>query len=120
MIAPHPDDESIGCGGAICLHAARGDRVAVAFLTSGELGLKHLPREEAWQIREREAGAAGSVLGVARLAFLRYPDWFLGESVAEAGAALRRVIQEEAPAVIYLPHHGRVAPGSQGNRANRR
>jgi len=27
VIAPHPDDESIGCGGAICLHADRGHRV---------------------------------------------------------------------------------------------
>ena len=42
LIAPHPDDESIGCGGTVCHHTDRGDRVAVVFLSSGELGLQHL------------------------------------------------------------------------------
>lgn len=103
VIAPHPDDEAIGCGGSLCLHAGRGDRVVVAFLTSGELGLKHLPREQAWGVREREAERAAEVLGVASLTFLRGPDWLLGERLAETAAALRPVLQREAPEKIYLP-----------------
>jgi LmbE family N-acetylglucosaminyl deacetylase len=104
VIAPHPDDEAIGCGGAICLHTARGDRVVVAFLTSGELGLKHLPREEAWRIREAEAEAAAQVLGLARLAFLRGPDWLVGEHVANVAAGLVPVLEREAPGLVYLTH----------------
>jgi LmbE family N-acetylglucosaminyl deacetylase len=104
VIAPHPDDESIGCGGTLCRHTARGDRVAAVFLTSGELGLEHLPREEAWRVREGEAEAAAEVLGLADLTFLRRPDWFVDEGVDEAAALLRPVLAREAPQSIYLPH----------------
>lgn len=95
VIAPHPDDEAIGCGGSICLHTSRGDRVAAAFLTSGELGLKHLPREKAWSVREEEARAAADVFGLRRLHFLRQPDWFVGKSIEETVAALCPVLEEE-------------------------
>jgi LmbE family N-acetylglucosaminyl deacetylase len=104
VIAPHPDDEAIGCGGSICLQVERGNRVAVVFLTSGELGLKKLSREEVWKIREQEAERAAEVLGVADLSFLRRPDWYVGHAVEEAAAALRPVLQREAPRLIYLPH----------------
>ena len=52
-VAPHADDEVLGCGGALALHAARGDSVRVLILTAGEGD----PRLE-------EARAAGAVLGV--------------------------------------------------------
>jgi LmbE family N-acetylglucosaminyl deacetylase len=104
VIAPHPDDESIGCGGTLCLHTLRGDRVAAVFLTSGELGLKHLPREEAWRVREGEAETAAEVLGLADLTFLRRPDWSVGEGVDEAADLLRPILAREAPQYIYLPH----------------
>src|SRR5438552_3282084 len=106
VIAPHPDDEVIGCGGALCLHAARGDRLGVVFLTSGELGLKHLPRAEAWKTREAEARRAAKILGVASLTFLRLPDWCMGDDIPKAADALRPVLAAEKPELIYLPHPG--------------
>jgi LmbE family N-acetylglucosaminyl deacetylase len=110
VIAPHPDDESIGCGGAIALHAQRGARVVVAFLTSGELGLKHLPRDEAWRVREAEARAAADVLGVAELHFLRLPDWFVGEQLRAGAGALQPLLRAERPVLIYAPHAGEWHP----------
>src|ERR1051325_9653040 len=104
VIAPHPDDESIGCGGAVRLHSARGDRVVAAFLTSGELGLKHLPREEAWRIREAEARDAGKILGLADLSFLRRSDWFVGEDIKGTAEAHRPILERERSQLIYLPH----------------
>jgi LmbE family N-acetylglucosaminyl deacetylase len=104
VIAPHPDDEAIGCGGAACLHTARGDRVAAVFLTSGELGLKHLPCKDAWRTREAEAEAAAAVLGLSGVSFLRQPDWGVGDRIPEAAAALRPVLLREAPELVYVPH----------------
>jgi N-acetylglucosamine malate deacetylase 1 len=104
VIAPHPDDEVIGCGGAIRLRVERGERVSVVFLTSGELGLKHLPREQAWTTREAEARKAAKILGLAKLHFLRQPDWMLGDHAAAAARALQPVLKKVRPDVIYLPH----------------
>jgi LmbE family N-acetylglucosaminyl deacetylase len=104
VIAPHPDDESIGCGGAVCLHVKRGDRVAAVFLTSGELGLKQFARKEAWKIREGEAREAAKILGVSELLFLRKRDWFLNEQIQESATALRPILQAQAPQLVYFPH----------------
>ena len=104
VIAPHPDDESIGCGGALCLHARRGDLIAAVYLTSGELGLKHLPRNKARLIREREARRAAKILGVTRLLFCRLPDWFVGENVIQAAKRLVPLLKRAKPDLIYLPH----------------
>jgi LmbE family N-acetylglucosaminyl deacetylase len=113
VVAPHPDDEAIGCGGAVCLHAARGDRVTAAFLTSGELALQHLAREEAWRVREEEARDAGKVLGLSRLRFLRCPDWGLAENMIDAARLLESVLHDEEPQMIYFPHPQDAHPDHQ-------
>jgi LmbE family N-acetylglucosaminyl deacetylase len=104
VIAPHPDDEAIGCGGALSLHSARGDRVAVVFLTSGELGLKHLPAKRARTIRESEAKAAARVLGIARLEFLRLSDWAVSENSKKGARLLQPILRAERPGLVYVPH----------------
>jgi len=104
ILAPHPDDEVLGCGGAALRHVADGDRVTAVFLTSGELGLKQLPRETAWQVREREAQGAARVLGLAGVEFLRGPDWDLAGATARLAPLLRPLLQRELPDLIYLPH----------------
>ncbi len=104
VVAPHPDDESIGCGGSICNHVAGGDPVTVAYLSSGERGLAHLAPEEAVRVREAEAEAAASVLGLSGTEFLRLPDSLLGSCVDEAAARLAGVVEESRPELLYLPH----------------
>jgi LmbE family N-acetylglucosaminyl deacetylase len=110
VVAPHPDDESIGCGGAICLHHDRGDRVVVVFLTSGERGLPETPPEQVRAIREVESEGAAEVLRVDRIEFLRLPDSELSAHIGTAARSLRRVLQAFKPDRIYLPHPDEIHP----------
>jgi LmbE family N-acetylglucosaminyl deacetylase len=113
VIAPHPDDETIGCGGALYHHAAAGDRVVAVFLTSGELGLKHLAASKARKVREAEARAAARQLGIARLEFLRLPDWGVGAHVRQGARLLSPILKAEAPQVVYVPHSAEWHPDHQ-------
>lgn len=113
VIAPHPDDESIGCGGTICLHTTRGNHVGVVFLTSGEFALSNLPREEAWAIRESEAKEAARILGIPDVTFLRRPDHYLENGIAEAAVELTPLLLRQQPQLIYMPH------GSDGHPDHR-
>jgi LmbE family N-acetylglucosaminyl deacetylase len=79
VLAPHPDDESLGCGGMIAQACAACAEVHVAILTDGT---QSHPRSSAYPaprlkaLREQEAAEAVAVLGVppGRLTFLGYPD----------------------------------------------
>jgi LmbE family N-acetylglucosaminyl deacetylase len=104
VVAPHPDDEAIGCGGTVLRHVASGDTVHAVFLSSGELGLPHLDVEEARGVREGEARAAAAVLGLEDVRFLRGPDWTLGDDVEAAAASVAEVFAELRPDLVYVPH----------------
>jgi len=104
VIAPHPDDEAIGCGGAIALHKQRGDTVHLAVLTSGERGIPNLAPAETVAIREAETRAAARVLGIDRVDFLRLADSDLLNRIDAGAARLRGAIDAATPSLIYLPH----------------
>src|SRR5437879_4633880 len=71
VISPHPDDESIGCGGTLRRHVLQGDIVQAVFLTSGERGGHGRSREDTMRIREQEAREAAAILGLAQIEFWR-------------------------------------------------
>ena len=74
------------------------------YLTSGELGLKHLAREAAWRIREKEAQRAARILGVAEVKFLRGPDWSVVDERKRLAKELGGILESALPDLIYLPH----------------
>lgn len=104
VVAPHPDDESIGCGGAVITHADDGDSVTAVFMTSGDKGLTEQLRRDAPLTREAEAAAAASILGIGRLEFLRQPDWRLCEHVDAAVSGLTQILADTAAEIVYVPH----------------
>lgn len=71
VLAPHPDDESLGCGGLTLALAQRGIPVQAVLLTSGDYG-EH--GKAGAGVREAETLAAAKVLGLSQVHFWREPD----------------------------------------------
>jgi LmbE family N-acetylglucosaminyl deacetylase len=101
VVGAHPDDEAVGCGGALRRHALAGDRVTAVFLTSGEAGGHGIERPG--EVREQEARAAARILGIAEVHFWREPDGRLraGRALVERLASAIAAARAE---VLYAPH----------------
>ncbi len=82
VVAPHHDDEVIGCGGTIASVSRSGHQVDVMYVTAGDVGIPGVEQSEAIQKREAEAQQACIILGVRRPIFLRHPDRGLEYSLA--------------------------------------
>ena len=112
VVAPHPDDETFGCGGLIRLKRAAGVPVRVVILTDGEAVASRLgePPGTVIAARRREALNACERLGVAAdsVRWLHLPDGRLpqpGQSgFDEASQAVLAEIKAFAPGEIYCPH----------------
>lgn len=109
-VAPHPDDETLGCGGTLALHVARGDAVGVVWMTAGELGIPGLDAAAAGETRREEATKAIAVLGVHDGVFLDFPDGTLGLHHDRAVDALCVLLAQRSPKIVYTPHPDEVHP----------
>ncbi|HLU12195.1 MAG TPA: PIG-L deacetylase family protein [Oceanobacillus sp.] len=103
VIAPHPDDDAIGCGGSIVQHVRRGDTVHIIYVTSGEHGSPVYEPSELAKIREDEAAKGAQILGAQQTTFLRQPDGNVGYSIDLVNHFIQ-LIRTEKPDVLYLPH----------------
>lgn len=103
VIAPHADDESIGCGATLALHARRGDDVHLLVVTDGDLGDPRglFPRGDYVERRREECRRAASVLGARAPRFLGHADQHV--DAPALGAQLAEALDELRPAVVYHP-----------------
>ncbi len=102
VLAPHPDDEVIGCGGTLGLYHEAGARVFVAYMTDGRKGSPTYREEELVGIREREAAESSEVLGIDRIFFLGARDGELSRSPT-AASKLSGILAETRPEAVFLP-----------------
>ena len=72
VVAAHPDDEVLGCGGTIARHAAAGDTVQILFLADGETSRAGAGQAQIAR-REEAAGRAASILGRSLRVFCGFP-----------------------------------------------
>ncbi|MDY6947880.1 MAG: PIG-L family deacetylase [Pseudomonadota bacterium] len=114
VLAPHMDDETIGCGGTLALHAQRGAQVTVVFLTDGRNGGSEVntmygeqrvrKQQELIELRTIEARAALQRLGVNRMICMDAEDGAL-DKCEWAAEKLRDVLRKHRPDIVYLPFY---------------
>ena len=115
VLAPHIDDEVLGCGGALRKHVLFGAHVTVIYMTDGrrggdpELYCRGLTQEAINDFesalviqRKEEALRAAKIIGIQKQIFLDHPDGRLKVS-HQTVAQLQAILREERPKIIYLP-----------------
>jgi hypothetical protein len=96
VIAPHPDDESLACGGLIAHACEQGLRAKVVIVSDGagsHPNSKAYPPDRLSALREDEAKQAGAELGLRPedMLFLRLPDRFVPHEGEEAERAIEAI-----------------------------
>lgn len=101
VLAAHPDDEVLGCGGTIARHVAAGDHVHVAILAQGLYSRGEPTADEVAGLHEA-AERANKILGVQSLSLLDYPDNSM-DTVARLAVTqtIEQLLAEHRPRVVY-------------------
>jgi len=105
VVAPHPDDETLGVGGTIAKYSAQGDEVFVLIISG------HLPPIYSRKVFEEtvsEAYSAFSVLGVEKSEFLEIPATMIGDQpLHEVNARISKVVNDFNPHIVLCPYPDR-------------
>ena len=113
VVAAHPDDEVLGCGGTIARHAQQGDRVTCLILGEG-LTSRYVTRAAGLAAADlsdlRDASRrAADILGVARLETAEFPDnRFDSVSLLDVVKRIEAVYSVVQPALVCTHHPGDV------------
>jgi LmbE family N-acetylglucosaminyl deacetylase len=96
VVAPHPDDESLACGGLLaeaCRHGLRGKVIIVSDGVGSHPNSKAHPPDRLRSLRQEEATRAGAELGLKPedMLFLGLPDRFVPSEGEEAERAIRAI-----------------------------
>lgn len=111
VLAPHPDDEIIGCGGALALLKEQGAEVSIVILSDGAMGGDN-PDGQLADLRAEESRHAACVLGIPEPSFWSLPDRSLtyGEVLI---SRIRSEILAKDPEVVFLPSPTEIHPDHQ-------
>jgi len=104
MIAPHPDDETLGCGGTLTLLKQRGCQIKIVIITDGHRGdpSGYLAAENIIQRRQQESLAALDILGIKDVVFLDQPDGCY-QHTSQIASQLSQVLENYVADWLLIP-----------------
>lgn len=107
IVAPHCDDEILGCGGVIKKMVQNGDSIFVLMITNGFIGAPELFKKEDTERNRQEAQIANNYIGVKEVIFLDFPAPRLDTIPSyKLSMAISDVIRRKNIEVMYIPHKG--------------
>ncbi len=109
ILAAHPDDEVLGCGGTIAKLSAEGATIHVAFLADGVFSRigDQIKQQDELQIRRKAAQKACDILGVNSLSFGDFPDNRMDTvALLDITQAIESLITEHQPDTVFTHHAG--------------
>ncbi len=112
VIAPHMDDEVLGCGGAIARHVATKDDLLVCIVAHRVYN--HSFDKNKNEIEKQHAIKAKQILGYRELVFLEMKDERLDASIQNIIILLEKYVNELKPTLVYIPF---VGDNNQDHRA---
>jgi len=103
IVAPHQDDETIGCGGALALQVRAGQAASILLLTDGAEGCEEMgmTRHAMQEMRNEESRLAAAVIHAEPPTFLGHPS--LTESFSVTVEQVRREILQRTVDVVFIP-----------------
>ncbi|NNJ90786.1 MAG: PIG-L family deacetylase, partial [Gammaproteobacteria bacterium] len=107
VVAAHPDDEVLGCGGTLAKHAANGDDVFVLILGDGVTSRPILESEvdEQTMGRRNKARQAAKTLGIRAPEFHSYPDNRMDSvDLLDIVKHIEAMIHRVMPEIVYTHH----------------
>ena len=106
VIAAHPDDEVIGCGGTIAKHIDLGDKVHVLFMTNGIDSRNNSTSDDVLK-RKKSSEKVLDILGIENMHNFDFPDNKMDSiPLLDVVQKIEKVVVELKPDIIYTHHIG--------------
>jgi len=113
VLAPHPDDEIFGCGGALALYVQLGAQVDVVVVTDGTGFSVDDERQQVRLTRQQETVQALRQLNISSVKFLDFPDRSLAGHPGLVQAVLDQILNSK-PQVVLAPSPQEIHPDHSG------
>lgn len=104
VIAAHPDDEVLGCGGTLLKHSKNNDKILLLFATDGESSRKSGSQKILY--RKKQASKVARIINSQKPVFLNFPDNQLDKiNMLKIAKIFAKIVDRFKPDIIYTHHY---------------